>query len=72
LSWKERIERLRANSEQLFVIANNHFQGKGLANALQLRFFFKKEVKKVPQTLLERYPQLKEICQSKEPQLRLF
>ncbi len=72
LGWKERIERLRANCEQLFVIANNHFQGKGLVNALQLRFFFKKEVKKVPQSLLERYPQLKEICQSKEPQLRLF
>ncbi len=72
LEWKERIERLKEKSEMVFVVSNNHFQGKGLVNALELKFFFTKKPVKIPSRLIERYPRLKEIGLPKEPQLKLF
>jgi len=35
--WAERVERLSERAEEVFVIANNHYRGKGPANALMLK-----------------------------------
>ena len=37
--WAERIAHIAQSAEVVFVITNNHYQGKAIANALQLRAF---------------------------------
>jgi len=70
--WIERIKRLEQKAETLYVICNNHFQGKGLANALMLKFLFSQQKQIAPKCLIERYPVLREFCQPMEPQRTLF
>ncbi len=72
LPWSERVRKLSEKTEQLFVIANNHYQGKGLANALELKFLFTGKKAKAPQSLIQRYSRLKEFCVPLEPQAGLF
>jgi uncharacterized protein YecE (DUF72 family) len=49
-------------SSSLTVIANNHYQGKEMVNALQLKAHFAKAHVAVPAPLRERYPALREIA----------
>ena len=70
--WIERIKRIAQNTNQLYVICNNHFQGKGLANSLMLKFLFSQQKQIAPKCLIERYPVLKEFCQPMEAQGALF
>jgi len=44
------------------VITNNHYQGKGVVNALQLISILKRGKTKVPEPLLQHYPKLEEIA----------
>ncbi len=37
LPWKERIESMSARCDELYVIYNNHFRGKAVANAIQMK-----------------------------------
>jgi hypothetical protein len=59
------------DAKTTFVITNNHFQGKGVVNALQLIHMLDKKKVKVPETLRHHYPQLDAIATepSKEPTL---
>jgi len=43
------------------VIANNHFEGKAAVNGLQLKHMLTGRKVKAPETLVERYPELREI-----------
>jgi len=70
--WSERVKKLSRKTEQLFVIANNHYQGKGLANALELKFLFTEKKQPAPEILIARYPRLKEFCVPIEAQKSLF
>lgn len=54
LGWEEAIRDMEA--ETLFVILNNHFQGKGMANALMLMRALGKELAPPPDTLRAAYP----------------
>jgi uncharacterized protein YecE (DUF72 family) len=65
--WSERVRKLQKVSSKTFVIFNNHPQGKGLVNALQLLHALKKEKVKVPEPLREHYPELNQIA-SEPPQ----
>jgi uncharacterized protein YecE (DUF72 family) len=65
--WGERVRKLQKVSSKVFVIFNNHPQGKGLVNALQLLHALKKERVKVPEPLREHYPELNQIA-SEPPQ----
>jgi uncharacterized protein YecE (DUF72 family) len=49
---------LRNRADKLFVIANNHYAGQAVANALQLQFEFLGKVPHISAGLAERYPQL--------------
>jgi uncharacterized protein YecE (DUF72 family) len=70
--WAERIGKMARAAEVVFVIANNHFEGKAIANALQLISLLHGPPVRVPETLRQRYPQLAEIAQpaqaAREPQ----
>jgi uncharacterized protein YecE (DUF72 family) len=63
--WAERIKVVAAQSDTTFVVTNNHFQGKGVLNALQLIHILTGAKIKVPEPLRLYYPQLEEI--SSEP-----
>jgi uncharacterized protein YecE (DUF72 family) len=69
--WAERIRHVAASAERTFVIANNHYLGKGAVNALQLVHALTTKRVKVPETLRHHYPQLEAIADepSKEPTL---
>ena len=62
LPWAERIETVAGHTRSTFVVTNNHFQGKGIVNALQLIHLLTHDKVKVPDPLREHYPQLDAIA----------
>ena len=60
--WKRRIDSIAARSEDTYVILNNHFLGKSVANAVQLRSMIEDRPVSVPALLLSRYPQLESVA----------
>jgi len=58
----QRISEIAARSESLTVIANNHYQGKEIVNALQIKAMITGRKVLVPDTLLQKYPVLKQIA----------
>ena len=61
--WKQRIDSIAARSEDTYVILNNHYEAKAVANAAQLRNLIEGKLVKVPPLLLSRYPQLDSIAE---------
>jgi hypothetical protein len=49
-------------SSTLTVVANNHYQGKEMVNALQLKSMLTGGKVPVPPLLVARYPELKDIA----------
>ena len=64
-SWKTRIDAIAEKAEKTFVIANNHFEGKAVVNALQLKHLVTGRAVHMPDLLLERYWELGEIVARK-------
>ena len=62
----ERIRQISKEAEEVYVITNNHYLGKAVCNALELKAKLGEKNPKVPEVLLEHYPQLKEIQEEKE------
>ena len=60
--WKHRVQTVAAKAERTFVVANNHFQGKAAANALELRHMLTGRKQRVPELLVKQYPRLAEIA----------
>jgi uncharacterized protein YecE (DUF72 family) len=69
--WAERIRKVAESSGSTFVITNNHFQGKGVVNALQLIHLLTGDPVKVPEPLRQHYPELERIASEppREPML---
>jgi len=70
--WSARIKKIAKQPQELYVINNNHYQGKGLANALTLKFIYTRKKQKAPKLLIQKYPDLKDCCLPAEPQRELF
>ena len=71
--WKGKIESVAKKAEVTFVVANNHFEGKAPANALELRSMITGEKVKAPETLVKTYPRLEAIAEVvAEPKATLF
>lgn len=70
--WVKRIEKIEEHARDVFVITNNHYQGKGVVNALQLISILKRGKTKVPEPLLRHYPELEEISTEGPREPRLF
>ncbi|MBI1940338.1 MAG: DUF72 domain-containing protein, partial [Acidobacteria bacterium] len=60
--WAERIKNIAQRAEMTFVITNNHFQGKAIANALQLIRLFKGSPVNIAENMLEHFPELAAIA----------
>ena len=60
--WAKRIAKVAERSREVFVITNNHYQGKGVVNALQLISILKGSKVKVPEPLRAQYPGVGSHC----------
>jgi len=60
--WAERIATIAHSADVTFVITNNHYQGKAIANGLQLISLLRGQSVCVPETLVEHYPELREMA----------
>ncbi|MDH4240158.1 MAG: DUF72 domain-containing protein, partial [Phycisphaerae bacterium] len=58
---KQRIDKLANAFETLTIIANNHYRGAELANALELKALLSGQKQLVPEGLLKAYPNLEKI-----------
>ncbi len=69
--WAERTEKVAEAARDVYVITNNHYQGKGVVNALQLISMLKQSKVKVPEPLRLKYPELEKIASEgpREPTL---
>ena len=76
--WTERARSIAESAEEVFIIANNHYRGKGPANALMLKSAVELRRVQAPADLVSAFPDLKACAEpvtgSKEPpgQRRLF
>jgi uncharacterized protein YecE (DUF72 family) len=60
--WKDKVINVAAKAKVTFVVANNHFQGKAPANALELKHMISDRPVKVPDVLVRKYPRLQAIA----------
>ncbi len=65
--WRKRIQRVAADAQNTYVIANNHYQGKAAANALQLTSMLLGKRVEAPETLVEAYPELEPFAVTRLP-----
>jgi uncharacterized protein YecE (DUF72 family) len=70
--WAERIRKVSKQAGTVFVITNNHYQGKGVVNALQLINILTKTKVNVPEPLRQHFPQLDGIATSRPAEPTLF
>ncbi|MBW7992361.1 MAG: DUF72 domain-containing protein [Planctomycetes bacterium] len=63
---KQRVDELAKAFETLTVIANNHYRGAELANALELKVLISGQKQTVPEGLLRTYPNLGRIALNKQ------
>jgi uncharacterized protein YecE (DUF72 family) len=70
--WAQRIRKVARQARTTFVIANNHFQGKSVVNALQLMNLLTNAKVRVPEPLRGHYPQLEAIADSPAEEPTLF
>jgi len=59
---KDRAAEIAKKAKSLTIVANNHYQGKEVANCLQLKSLLSGRKVPVPPRLREKYPELKEIA----------
>ena len=74
--WAGRLRGLIEKAAKIFVVANNHFRGKAVANALELRERLEPLKLRLPGSLTREYPQLARLpgvsSEKDEQQLELF
>lgn len=62
--WIERFRRLIEKAEKVFVITNNHAEGRAVANAIEIQSLLSGEKVKAPPTLVRRYSDLAEFSRT--------
>lgn len=70
--WAERVRNVADKTESLFVILNNHFRGKSIANAAQLVHILTRQPVKVPRDMFRHYPELRAIASLPDEEQSLF
>jgi uncharacterized protein YecE (DUF72 family) len=70
--WIARTRKVMERARDVFVVTNNHYQGKSVVNALQLISLLKGEKVKVPETLRQHYPELEAIAAEPPAEPTLF
>jgi uncharacterized protein YecE (DUF72 family) len=58
--WVERIKTVAHKAKDTYAVTNNHHLGKAVVNALEISSILRGKPVKAPQSLLEKYPDLRE------------
>ncbi len=72
MPWVQRARKVLGHAQDVFVVTNNHYQGKAVVNALQLISLLKGEKVRVPEALRPHYPQLDAIAAEPPAEPTLF
>jgi len=70
--WAERVKRVAEDASDVYVVTNNHYQGKAAVNALELIAMLKDAKVKVPGPLRAKYPELEKIADGPAAEPKLF
>ena len=70
--WAARVKHVAEDASDVYVITNNHYQGKAVVNALQLIAMLKGTKVTVPEPLREKYPELHWIADEAARETKLF
>jgi uncharacterized protein YecE (DUF72 family) len=70
--WADRAKRVAEDASDIYVITNNHYQGKAVVNALELIAMLKRSKVKVPEPLRGKYPELEQIANEGPTAPKLF
>jgi uncharacterized protein YecE (DUF72 family) len=70
--WADRIRNIAHLSRETFVVANNHYLGKAVVNALQLISMLRGGKVRVPEPLRQQYPELERIADTPPAAPTLF
>jgi len=70
--WAARVKQVAEDASDVYVITNNHYQGKAAVNALELIAMLKGAKVKVPEPLREKYPELERIADEMPREPKLF
>jgi uncharacterized protein YecE (DUF72 family) len=66
------VKQVADDAGDVYVITNNHYQGKAVVNALELIAMLKGTKVKVPEPLREKYPELQRIADEAAREPKLF
>lgn len=58
--WVDKIKKVATESEESYVVTNNHFRGKGVVNAIEIKAMLEGEKVPGPVSLVQEYPRVKE------------
>ena len=64
--WKEKIITVAEKAQTTYVITNNHFESKAGVNALELKAMITGKRVQAPETLIQKYPELRNIAAAAE------
>ncbi|MGB8116323.1 MAG: DUF72 domain-containing protein [Candidatus Sulfotelmatobacter sp.] len=64
--WKDRIVNVAEKAQATYVITNNHFESKAGVNALELKAMISGKRVLAPETLIQRYPELRNVADAAE------
>ena len=70
--WVARIHTIQKHTRNIFVVTNNHFQGKAVVNALELISILNGSKVRVPEPLRQHYPVLEHIASEMPAEPTLF
>jgi len=70
--WAARTKQVAEDASDVYVVTNNHYQGKAVVNALELIAMLKGAKVKVPEPLREKYPELEKIADEAPREPKLF
>jgi uncharacterized protein YecE (DUF72 family) len=64
--WKDRIINIAERAQATYVITNNHFESKAGVNALELKAMISGKRVLAPETLIQKYPELRNVADAAE------
>ena len=62
--WLDRIQSVSKQAQDTYVVTNNHYQGKAVANAIELIAALGRSPHNLPDELLDAYPQLRRVIET--------
>lgn len=64
--WLDRIKTVEHQTQDTYVVTNNHYLGKAVVNAIEISSILKGERVRAPQSLIETYPELKDFARPED------